>query len=389
MTKTGRCALLRSIPERESLMSLYTSCLRPLLFRLDAEVAHHATVEACHYAGQVPGLATAMRAVLEYRAPELETEVVGLRLANPLGLAAGWDKSARALRMIGALGFGFAEIGSVSARASRGNPKPRLFRLRGDEAIIVNYGLPNDGSEIVAERLARCQVPWPLGVNLVKTNDGPEAPECSEDEIMADYAQSLGRLHRHAGYVALNLSCPNAKGGKDFFAQPGTIGRLVERVTAMDVQCPVFLKVAPQVDPAALERLIAEADPFPVVRGFIFNLPSGRPEALQFRTPRESFAHWPGAVAGPPVARMIDTSIRELYRRMPAGRFAIIGAGGVFTAQDAYAKIRLGASLVQIYTALIYEGPAVVGRILRGLAELLRRDGFQHVGEAVGTGLGN
>jgi dihydroorotate dehydrogenase (fumarate)/dihydroorotate dehydrogenase len=198
-------------------MSLYTSFLRPLLFRFDAETAHHGTVEACHWLGAVPGVPMLSRALLENDAPSLRTGAAGLSFANPIGLAAGWDKSGRCLRMIDAMGFGFAEIGSVSARPSRGNPKPRLFRLPADRAIIVNYGLPNEGAEVVAARLATHR---PLGVNIVKTNDGPDAPPCSDDDILTDYERSVSLLHPHAAYLSLNISCPNAKGGKDFFAQP-------------------------------------------------------------------------------------------------------------------------------------------------------------------------
>lgn len=229
-------------------------------------------------------------------ATELKSEVRRLCFGNPIGLAAGWDKSGRALRMLDHLGFGFAEIGSISARLSHGNPKPRLFRLPNDRTIVVNYGLPK-------------------------------------------------------------------------------------------VTCPVFLKVAPNLDPAALERLLVEAEPFDFVRGFIFNLPMGKPPALSLTTPPSIWNTMPGAVAGQPVEQLINTCIRELYARMPRERFVIIEAGGVFNAEDAYQKIRLGASLVQVYSALIYEGPGVVKQINRGLSALLRRDGFKHVSQAVGTGI--
>jgi dihydroorotate dehydrogenase (fumarate)/dihydroorotate dehydrogenase len=366
-------------------MSLYTSFLRPLLFRLDAETAHHGTVEVCHWLGAVPGVTWLSRSLLEVNEPSLRTEAAGLSFANPIGLAAGWDKSGRALRMIDALGFGFAEIGSVSARPSRGNPKPRLFRLPADRAIIVNYGLPNDGAEVVAARLAAHRSRHPLGVNIVKTNDGPEAPPCSEDDILADYERSVSLLHMHAGYLSLNLSCPNAKGGKDFFAQPGSIARLLERLAPLRLACPVILKIAPRDDPAEHDRVLAECDAFPFVRGFCFNLPPGKPDTLQFTTLRENFAHQPGAVAGKPVAALINRCIAGLYQRLDPRRHIVIGTGGVFTAEDAYEKIRRGASLVQLYTALIYEGPGVVKRIQRGLVDLLKRDGFASIGEAVGS----
>jgi dihydroorotate dehydrogenase (fumarate)/dihydroorotate dehydrogenase len=366
-------------------MNLYRQLIRPMLFRLDAETAHHLTVECCHLAGALPWVPQITRACLEFEDAALHTEVAGLRFANPIGLAAGWDKSGRALRMLDHLGFGFAEIGSVSAQLSHGNPKPRLFRLPQDQAIVVNYGLPNDGAEVVGRRLAAHQARAPLGVNIVKTNFGPDAAPCTDDDILADYERTVSLLHPHASYLALNLSCPNAKGGKDFFATPGSIERLLERLRPMNLACPVFLKVAPTSDPAALERLISEAAPFDAVRGFIFNLAPGKPDSIRLTTPRTVWENMPGAVAGRPVEPLINRCIGELYQRMPRGRFAIIGTGSVFTAEDAFEKIRLGASLVQIYTAMIYEGPGVVKSINRGLCEILARHGFKQVSEAVGT----
>ena len=227
-----------------------------MLFRLDAELVHQGTVEVCRRLGAIPGIPSLSRSIFEVRDVALQTQVAGLHFSNPVGLAAGWDKNGRALRMLNSLGFGHAEIGSVSARASVGNPGPRLFRLPQDRAIIVNYGLPNDGAIAVAARLQSQPCRGLLGINIVKTNDGPDAPACSEDAILADYEQSARLLHEHASYLSLNLSCPNAKGGKDFFAQPGSIARLLERLASINIRCPVFLKIAPRDDPAEHERVL-------------------------------------------------------------------------------------------------------------------------------------
>lgn len=368
-------------------MSLYSTLIRPLLFKLDAETAHHGTVEACRLAGALPFLPQITRACLEFKAPELQCEVAGMQFDHPIGLAAGWDKSARALRMLDHLGFAFAEIGSISAQPSQGNLKPRLFRLPQDQAIIVNYGLPNEGAEIIAPRLASHRMRIPLGINIVKTNFGPGAPACSDDAILADYQRSVSLVHRHAGYLMLNLSCPNAAGGKDFFAQPGNITRLLHLLKPLDIACPVFLKVAPRDDPAEHERLLSETDAFDFVRGFSFNLPPGKPATLRLTTPRSAWEHLPGAVSGKPVEDLINRCIAGLATQMNRQRHVIIGTGGVFTAAGAYRKLRLGASLVQIYTALIYEGPGVIKRINQGLCHLLAKDGFRNVSEAVGTAL--
>ncbi len=366
-------------------MSFYWQMIRPMLFRFDAEWVHHLTVEACRGVGRMPGMANLVRFCCEADEPLLHTEVAGLRFENPIGLAAGWDKSGRALRMIDALGFGFAEIGSVSALPSSGNPKPRLFRLPEERGIIVNYGLPNDGVEEVARRLARFRPQHPLGVNLVRTNGGKVAAASSAEEILEDYACSVKATHQFCSYLMLNLSCPNAEGGRDFFDQPGHIAALLERIAALEVTCPLFLKVTPVDDPTRLVRMLDECDRFPIVRGFCFNLPSGKPDSLTLNSSRDALSARPGAVSGVPVAALINRCIASLYREMDRDRYSIIGTGGVFTAEDAYLKMRLGASLVQLYTALIYEGPLVTKRICRGLAELIKRDGFESTAQVVGT----
>ncbi|MBS0207854.1 MAG: quinone-dependent dihydroorotate dehydrogenase [Planctomycetes bacterium] len=368
-------------------MSLYTRLVRPLLFRCDPEWAHHATVEACRWAARVPGVPAMARRCFEFRDPMLETTVAGLRFHNPMGLAAGWDKSGRALGMLGHLGFGFAEIGSISADPSPGNARPRLFRLPADRAIVVNYGLPNDGAATVARRLHVRQLSTdvPLGVNLVKTNRGPRDVDDTPESIIADYVTSARTMHAAADYLMLNLSCPNAAGGIDFFATPANIGRLLDALAPLGIRCPVWLKLAPSADEAFLDGALAAADPHRFITGFSFNLPPGKPAGLTLQTPRRVWADWPGAVAGRPVAETINRCVAALYRRMPRERYAIIAAGGVFTADDAYEKIRLGASLVQLYTALVHEGPSIVRRINQGLCQLAARDGFHKVSDAIGT----
>lgn len=364
---------------------MYTAISRPLLFRMDPEKAHHGTVNLCRWAGRLPLTARLARACWEVRAPELEVKVAGITFANPVGLAAGWDKSGHALPFVAHMGFGHVEIGSVSARPSIGNPKPRLFRLPQDEAIVVYYGLPNDGAQAVAARLQGVTMPCPLGINIVKTNDGPDAPPAHTDEILNDYAESVRQLDACADYLTLNLSCPNAKGGKHFFVEEGHVRLLLERLAVLPVRSPVILKVAPFAGTAEIDQLLAQTEPFPFVKGFMINLPAGKPSTLT--TPRTVWENWPGAVAGRPAATVLKSSLLELARRMPHGRYQLIGGGGVFTAEEAYARIRLGASLVQVYTALIYQGPGTVRRINEGLLRLLQRDGFAEVGEAVGVDL--
>jgi len=361
-------------------MSLYSALLRPLLFRLDAERAHHASIAF----GQAFGWSHSLVAPLfTVRDPRLATSLGGLPLVNPVGLAAGYDKSGDAVRFLSSLGFGFLEIGSVSAEPSLGNPRPRLWRLPEDEAIVVHYGLPNDGARTIALKLAGERLPVPLGVNLVKTNKGLGAPPDSDEEIIGDYVRSTRFFADVATYLTYNLSCPNTETGRDFFAEKQNVTLLLAALSLLKIRRPVFLKISPLGGVAHIEDVLEAAEPFDFVSGFIFNLPPTKPDTI--RTAREVWKDWPGAVSGPPVRALMDTCIAETYRRMDRERYQIIGAGGISSGEDAYAKIRLGASAVQVLTALVYRGPGVVARINRELARLLARDGVAGVGEAVGV----
>jgi dihydroorotate dehydrogenase len=348
-------------------MRVYRSLVRPLLFRLDPERAHDLAVRAAE-------LASRSRLVCRTLAarrvdPRLGVEVAGLRFATPVGLAAGFDKSARAVPLLSSLGFGHVEIGSVSADPSAGNARPRLFRLPDERAIAVAYGVPNDGAERVAERLAGPRPPVPLGVNVVSTNRGAASAVEPDEAVIGDYVDTVARLQSYADYLCLNLSCPNTRDGRGFFADRARLRALLDRLSETGVRRPLFIKVAPFADVRELETLLEVVEGAPFVAGFSVNLPPGtRPDVR-------------GAVSGPPARAAAERTVAELYA---SGSHAVIGSGGIFTAEDAYRMIGLGASLVQIYTALVYEGPGVIRRIIERLAELAERDGLRSIGEAVG-----
>lgn len=360
-------------------MGVYRRVIRPLAFQFDAETAHHWVMAGLAHSHWLAPPLDAWTAISD---PRLAVDISGLKFRNPIGLAAGFDKIGAATPMLAAFGFGSVEIGSVSLDPSAGNPRPRLFRLPQDEAIVVHYGLPNDGAAAVAARLARTRLPVPLGINIVKTNRGRCAAGETKDQIVDEYVAAAHLLAPRADYLMFNLSCPNTDDGGDFFADRGNLAACLEALGEIGLACPVFLKMSPRGGVAAIERLLEVADPHRFVSGFMFNLPPGKPEGL--KTPEPVWANMPGAVSGKPAAALADMCIRETYRRMDRRRYVIVGAGGVFSAQDAYAKIRQGASLVQLLTALIYEGPGVVRRITRGLSALLERDGLAHVAQAVG-----
>jgi dihydroorotate dehydrogenase len=364
-------------------MSFYSSVVRPLAFCLEAERAHHLAVGI---GATMRVFAQPLRELCAIQDPRLDTVVAGLRFPTPLGLAAGFDKNGTATEMLAALGFGFVEIGSVSIDASRGNVRPRLFRLPEDRAIVVHYGLPNEGALAIAERLAKAHLPAPLGINLVKTNRGLRAPPESSDQMIREYIEAARVLAPRADYLMLNLSCPNTDDGCDFFADAGHLRACLTAMGELRLRMPVFLKVSPLGGIATIERVLTEAADHAFISGFMFNLPPTKPDGL--KTPERIWRSMPGAVSGPPAAALADTCIRETFRRMDRKRYAIIGAGGISTAEDAYAKIRLGASLVQLLTALIYEGPGVVRRITQGLVRLIDRDGLRHISDAVGVDAG-
>lgn len=365
-------------------MSLYRSLARPLLFRGNPEAMHDRAIRTAELASRSRLLCSAVAA---WEAPgnddRLATEIAGLRFPHPVGLAAGFDKNGRATPFWAALGFSHVEIGSVSAEPSAGNPKPRLFRISEDEGIVVHYGLPNEGCERVAARLEPVHLNVPLGLNIVNTNRGPEAELSSDDEVIGDYVRSIRRLQPHADYLVLNMSCPNTRDGRAFCSGSARLASLLGAVQDLHPARPLFLKVAPFAGPGEIEAFLEVVERFPFVTGFAVNLPPGKPPGL--KSAAELLARMPGAVSGKPAEVLVNQTISELYLRMDRRRYRIIGAGGVFSAEDAYRKIRCGASVVQLLTALVYEGPGIVRRICGGLGALLERDGFRHVSEAVGT----
>lgn len=303
--------------------------------------------------------------------PVLETTLWGRRFPNPVGLAAGFDKSAEAYRGAHRLGFGFVEIGSVTPRPQAGNPRPRLFRLAEDRAVINRMGFNNDGVRRVAERLARHRPPGILGINLGKNKETADAA--------ADYAEGARHLARFADYLVINVSSPNTPGLRAL-QDPAALVRLIEAVRAAAAnETPLLVKIAPDLSPED-ERDIARVALDHSLAGLILtNTTIARPASLRGRYRSET-----GGLSGAPLLAPATAMLRRLYA-LTEGRLPLVGVGGIASGADAYARIRAGASLLQLYTALIYEGPGLVGRIKRELADRLRADGFATVSAAVGA----
>jgi dihydroorotate dehydrogenase len=357
---------------------LYRLLIRPVLFHLDPERAHHLTLWALARLARVSSLQRLMQQVRPLEHPTLQTHVAGLHFPNPVGLAAGFDKSGIAVPAFPVLGFGSVEVGTVTPRPQRGNPLPRLFRLPADEAVVNRMGFNNDGADAVVARLRGLPRHIPVGVNLGKNADTPL------DQALDDYRAGLERLYDVGDYVVVNVSSPNTPGLRDLQAQT-RLSELLEGLQASNralaqarsmTPRPLLVKIAPDLEPGALDDIV-EAVQNCALEGIIAtNTTIGRIglSTATFET---------GGLSGRPLRQRSTEVIRHLYARSH-GRIPIIGVGGIFSAADAYEKIRAGASLVQLYTGLIYRGPGLPHRINRGLVRLLRRDGFQHLSEAVG-----
>ena len=352
----------------------YRRLARPLLFRLDPERVHERAVALGERLGRYDSARAVVAKLLRYDHPALEQNLLGLRFRNPVGLPAGFDKNARLWRILPAVGFGFSELGSITAGESGGNPRrPRLWRRPAARSLIVGYGLPSEGAARVARRLpkpAARRGEWsaPLGLNIAFTNTHTIV---RAEQAIDDYLASLEILAPFADYLTLNLSCPNRLSDR-LFAERDNLNALLDAVDRLQLKPPLLLKLSPDLNQTELDAVLTAAERHRVA-GFVAS-----------NLHKDAASEPRGGVSGPAYAPLADRQIAWL-RRYGGPRFLIIGVGGVFTAADAYRKIRLGASLVQILTGLIYEGPQRVGQINRGLVELLRRDGFATVGEAVGV----
>lgn len=341
-------------------MSFYP-LIRPLVFAFDAERAHRLSLHAIKLFGpHRPPLSSAM----------LSTRVAGLDFPNPVGLAAGYDKDAHVpVEMLG-IGFGFAEVGTLTPLPQGGNPVPRLFRLVEDKAVINRMGFNNGGQDAALPRLRAVQGKGVIGVNIGANKDALDR--------VADYATGVRQMASVAAYLTVNISSPNTPGLRALQDE----GALTELLCAVREARPaegppVFLKVAPDLEPADIEA-IARLSVGMVDALIVSNTTISRP-ALSSRHASES-----GGLSGGPLRDLAQQKMRD-FAKATGGVLPLIGAGGIANAEDAYARIRAGASLIQIYSALVYEGPGLARRINKGLEALLERDGFTNVSQAVGA----
>ena len=339
------------------------SLIRPALFLLDAERAHGLAL----FALKLWPAGGADRAD-----GPLATTVAGLAFPNPLGMAAGFDKDAEVPDALLGAGFGFAEVGSITPLPQPGNPRPRLFRLVEDRAVINRMGFNNGGAEAAVERLARRNSrPGIVGVNIGANKD-------STDRI-ADYATMARLTAPLASYLAVNVSSPNTPGLRAL-QDEGALTALLDAVLEARGRSgpPVFLKVAPDLEPADIDAIARIAADKALGALIVSNTTISRPPL------KSAHAGETGGLSGAPLRDLAQQRLRD-FRKATGGAVPLIGVGGIATAEDAWARIRAGASLVQLYSAMTYAGPGIARQITRGLERLMRRDGFATIAEAVGT----
>ncbi|MCG3173402.1 MAG: Dihydroorotate dehydrogenase (quinone) [Myxococcota bacterium] len=359
---------------------MYKSVIRPCLFMLEAEQAHELTLRAVEWTQRLPPALWLLG--LGARAPEvLSAEVMGLKFRSPVGVAAGLDKNGVGVPFWRTLGFGFSELGTVTPRAQKGNERPRLFRVVEEQAVVNRLGFNNEGVEKLVQRLQRLHARWrqnfPVGVNIGKNRDVPV------EKAVNDYLHGLRLAAEHGDYITVNISSPNTPGLRNL-QQGGLLDELLAGVseerkrqeTRLGRAVPVALKVAPDLDEKEVDRVAASALEHGVSALICTNTTTSR-------TPlSEKYAD--GGLSGRPLFPLSTRVLRGFHQRL-RGRIPLIGVGGVSSGAQAYAKIRAGASLVQIYTGMIYEGPFLARRINQDLAALLQKDGLKSIGEAVGA----
>ena len=374
--------------------------LRPFLFASDAEKVHERMLSIVESISKIPGFLPFLRWQFREENPVLRTKLLGRTLENPVGLAAGFDKDGRIHPALFALGFGFVEVGTVTPQPQSGNPRPRLFRLLKDHALINRLGFNNQGAWKMAERLVAITLKikledteyfdhsgdYPaniasgmLGINIGKNKD------TDLEKATEDYVSALSTLHPFADYLTLNISSPNTEDLRNL-QEKDALRALLDSVCARRDKLdqnhlrntPLLVKLAPDLDDDALENCIRVIQEFSIQGVIATNTTIERPE-LKSKHRNQS-----GGLSGKPLRKRSTELIRNLSAELGAD-VPIIGVGGIFNGADAYEKIRAGASAVQIYTALIFEGPGLVRKIKAELANLLEKDGFKSVTEAVGT----
>ncbi len=351
-------------------MTGFYNLTKPLLFRLPPETAHRSVHGLLSIVQRTP-LRTLVRRRYTVSDKRLETTAFGHSFSNPVGVAAGFDKNAEIPGALHALGFGFVEVGGVTAEPQRGNERPRMFRLREDEAIINRMGLNNHGATVVGKRLGTKDVQFPIGVNIAKTE------HVEPDNAPQDYRRTYEQVADGGDFFVVNVSCPNSQGFEELQnrdSMAAIIGELRDAGAK-----PLLVKLSPDLPEPAIDDALSIVREFDLEGVVATNTTTSRPASLRSPNRVEQ-----GGLSGKPIESKSTEMIRYVAGQVDV---PIVGVGGVSTGKDAYRKIRAGASVVQLYTGLVYQGPSIAHDINQELLTLLERDGFASVEDAVGADL--
>lgn len=335
------------------------SILKPLIFRTDPERAHYATMRLLTWAVSIPGISALLRRWFSVTKPHLTREICGLKFPNPVGLAAGFDKDARWLKELSVLGFGFVEIGTLTPKAQPGNPQPRLFRLPSDEGILNRMGFNNDGVDSAVERLKNRPANLLIGGNIGKNKTTPN------EQAVEDYLICMRALHPHVDYFTVNVSSPNTPGLRELQGREPLerlLAEVVKQNRSFELPRPVFLKIAPDMTNEALRDVIDVVKTTGIDGVIATNTTIDRSGLITQNVERLGV----GGISGTPVRERSTEVIRFLHQES-GGAFPIIGVGGIDGVDSALEKLKAGASLVQVYSGMVYQGPGLVRRINRGL----------------------
>ena len=342
----------------------YQNIGKPLFFKIDPEAIHDHMITMGKFLGSNIITRTITRFFFDYQNPILEQKILGMHFKNPVGIAAGFDKNAELAQLSPVLGLGFHEVGSITGEPCEGNPKPRVWRLIKEQSLRINYGLKNRGCEAISKRLSRQKFKIPIGINIAKTNC---ALTVDDNAAIQDYAKAFRAFATIGDYFTINISCPNAHGGQPF-TDPQKLDRLLNELKTISTKKPLFLKLSPDLSYSDLDAILKVALTHEIDGFICTNL-----------TKQHQLGE--GGLSGKAVEALSNAMISKVHQKTE-GKKVIIGCGGIFSAEDAYAKIRAGASLVQVITGMIFQGPQLISEINQGLVKLLKRDGFNNISEA-------
>ncbi len=354
---------------------LYKNVLKHIFFMFPPEFMH----DSFTFKGKLLGSNFVTRGLVHmmfnYSNKRLEQDILGITFKNPIGLCAGFDKDAKLTQILACVGFGFEEVGSITKNPYEGNKGTRLWRLKKSKSLVVYYGLKNKGANYLYSKLKKMSFKFPIGISIAKTN----CKQTIDEKIgIDDYVYTYKKFHDVGDYFTINISCPNAYGGEPY-TDSKSLDKLLFKISKVKKTKPIFLKMPADLPKIEVNRLISVAKKYKIDGFIATNLTKDRSYVLDKNIPKV------GGISGKAVQELSDNMISYLYKKTKR-EFVIIGCGGIFNAADAYRKIKNGASLLQMITGMIYEGPFVISEINRGLVELLEKDGYKNISEAVGKG---